>query len=172
MRNITGILAIFFVLAATVAFTYDDAEAARCNKRVCICTSANGTLYHGCPVHGNGCIGLETHEHENTRGRSTALPIVCKINGQASLWPAPSCRTVRQQFRDRERAIRQQERLVKKRQREEARAQQELQRNMNNIPIISDFQHEIRRENRRIHNEARNEVRREVHNTVRDLYGR
>lgn len=170
--RITSILAIFFVLAGSIAFTYDDAEAARRNKRVCICTGPNGTLRQGCPVHGNGCIGQQTHEHDSTRGRRTDLPIVCTINGHTSLWYAPSCRAVKDQVRQQERAVRESRRIAKARQRQEERQQRKYMREMNDLPIISDFQREIRKENKRIYNDFRNDVRHDVRDTVRGWYGR
>lgn len=172
MRSITSILVIIFVLAATVAFTHDDAEAARRNKRVCTCTNVNGTLYLGCLVHGNDCIGQPTHEHEDTRGRRTDLPIVCNINGQISLWYAPSCRAVKNQMRQDEQAIREGRRIAKARQRQEERQQRKLMNEMNNLPIISDFQREIKKENKRIYNDFRDRVRHDVRDTVRGWYGR
>lgn len=172
MRSITSILVIIFVLAATVAFTNDDAEAARRNKRVCTCTSANGTLFQGCPIHGNLCIGQPTHEHDSNRTRRTNLPIVCNINGQTSLWYAPTCRAVKNQIREQERAIRKSQRIAKARQRQEERKQRKLMKEMNNLPIISDFQREIKKENKRIYNDFRDSVRHDVRDTVRGWYGR
>ena len=94
MRNITSILAIFFVLAATVVFIFNDSEKNRRNKLDCTCTSTNGTLLQECPVHGKVCLGFPAHKHENTRYRRTDLHIIFVVEGRKYLCYAPYCEVI------------------------------------------------------------------------------
>lgn len=93
MRNITSILSIL-VLAATVILIFNDSERTLRNKRNCTCTSANGTLFQECPVHGKVCLYSPAHEHENTRYRRTDLPIFFIVDGKKYLCYAPSCEAI------------------------------------------------------------------------------
>ena len=145
MRNIFAIV-IMVVVAFSVVFTHDVAEAAR------KCTCHQGTAVRGCVVHGNDCLGLPAHAHENQRGRLAGLPTFCEVRGQTFLVNEPTCRNKRQQ-------IRQQERVQRKMIREQERRQRQAERNYRNSPL-GIFQQELNQEtNRMARRAARNFAR-------------
>ena len=134
MRNIFTII-IMAMVAFSIMFTHDMAEAAR-NR----CTCSQGTAIRGCPVHGNACIGLSAHAHENQRGRRADLPTFCEVNGQDFLVHEPTCKRVRQQGREQERAQRKMIREQERRQRMAERARRNS--------ALGVFQQELEREKR------------------------
>lgn len=163
MRNI---MAIIIVLVVSFVFVANNAEAARRhNNKQTVCTCPMGTMQRGCPVHGNDCLGVQPHEHENTKNRRADLPTFCTVNDQNFLVNEPTCKRVRQQIRDHKRAVREQIR-------DQQRMTRQIQRGIGNLPVVSDFQKEIQRENNRVIRDARNQIRRDIRNTVRGWYGR
>ena len=135
MRNIFAII-IMAMVAFSIMFTHDMAEAAR-NR----CTCSQGTAVRGCVVHGNKCLGLSAHAHENQRGRRADLPTFCEVNGQGFLVHEPTCKRVRQQIREQERA---QRKMI----REQERRQRQAERAYRNSPM-GVFQDELDHEKKR-----------------------
>lgn len=155
MRNIFAII-IMAMVAFFVLFTHNEAEA---KSRKCTCTSAQGTMVHGCPYHGNKCIGLPRHEHERTRGRSVSLPIFCEYDGIGYLTHEPSCKV----FRSKARTLEIQERrAIREREREQRLAQRERERQYRNSPL-GIFQEEF---NRR----SDSYIRRGARDAARDIF--
>lgn len=134
MRNFFAIIVVAMVAFFTV-LTPDMAEAARRQ-----CTCHQGTAVRGCVVHGNKCLGLPAHAHENQRGRRADLPTFCEVNGQLFLVHEPTCKRVRQQVREQERAQRKMIREQERRQRMAERAYRDS--------AMGVFQQELEREKR------------------------
>ena len=150
--NITTILVMALVILANSVLDVNHAEA----RSTCICATPNGTLYHGCPVHGNQCLAVGPHEHENTRGRRADLPTFCSVNGQNFLVYEPTCDNVRKEVREYERAVRAQERAERRR--------------SNNTSLTNNYitQQAERRAKRNV-NRIRNDVRSNIRNSINDV---
>ena len=137
MRNFFSIIVMALVAFSFVLFSPDMAEAA---KRRCTCHQ--GTAVRGCPMHGNDCLGLPAHAHENTKGRRANLPTFCEVDGQRFLVNDYSCKNLRKQIRNQERA-----------QRKALREQERRQRKAENAyrnSTLGTFQQELEREKRRV----------------------
>ncbi len=62
-------------------------------------------MKRGCPVHGNDCLAIGPREHEDTKGRRADLPTFCTVDDQNFWVYEPTCKGVKGQIRDRNRAI-------------------------------------------------------------------
>lgn len=170
-----------FTLMAVVfgAFVVDAEAGVRRQTRKCICTSPDGTKYQGCRVHGNACIGAGQHEHENTPGRSTALPIFCRYKSDRFLvHNEPSCSVFNQKVRQHEAFVRQQQREADRQARQRYNAQRrsdrEFERMLHNSPFgrLVDFTtNEIRSNTRRVYRDSEQRAKRDIRNHIRSWYG-
>lgn len=149
MRNIFAVIVMAIVVFFSV-ITPDMAEAARRQ-----CTCHQGTAVRGCVVHGNDCLGLPAHAHENQRGRLAGLPTFCEVSGQAFLVNEPTCRRVRQQVREQERA---QRKAIREQERRLSRAERDRRNS-----AIGVFEEEFNRE-------KRNFVRRTAREFARGIF--
>lgn len=91
------VLAMTFCLS--VIFGNETAEARKNRRNVCTCATPNGTMFRGCPKHGNVCIGLPAHEHEDTRARKTGFKTFCKVGKFKSLENSPTCDNFKERVR-------------------------------------------------------------------------
>lgn len=171
MRNI---FVIILVLVVSFVFTTNNVEAARYhkNRNHKVCTCPKGTMERGCMVHGNDCLAFGPHEHENTKGRRTNLPIFCTMGGYPFLDFERTCKIAIQKRQALQNYYRDQMRAATERKREQDRMSQRAQRGLRKIPIISDVLNVYQQEARRAYNGWRNDIRRDARDRARRFFGR
>lgn len=162
MRNFFAVIIMAMVSFSFVLFSPDMAEAA---KRRCTCYQ--GTAVRGCPMHGNDCLGLSAHEHENTKGRRANLPTFCEVDGQRFLVNDYSCKNLRKQIRNQERA---QRKALRKHERAQRRAEGERERALRDSPL-GIFQERVEHNSRRLQRDINRDIERSIERRVDEWFG-
>ena len=161
MRNFFAII-VMVMVSCFYVFTPDVAEAARSQ-----CTCAHGTTVRSCPVHGNECIGLQPHEHENTKGRRVNLPTFCEVDGLRFLVNDFTCNGVRDQVREQQRI---QRKAIREHERAQRRAERERERAFKNSPL-GIFQERVDRNSRRLQRDIHRDIERSIERRVDEWFG-
>jgi len=161
------------LLALVVTFTagsFSNAEAAR--RDVCTCIQPNGTMNQRCPAH-RDCRVFQRHQHDDSFSRSMPMsnaPILCEVERDVLVLLSvngPTCRQVRDRYREQQRAQREQERAAR-------RAQQRAEREYNRYGagyVTGLINKRIDQNNRRVEREIRNNIRRRINDRIDDWYG-
>lgn len=160
---------LFIILAMALAMI--SAVSAEAASR-CTCIVSTGTTQYRCTEHGNYCVGIQQHQHEDARIIYRDIPVLCEIDGGFLLIDpnGPSAKEVRRELRRQARLQRRHEREIARAYKRELRAERKARRNNPLYWIIDTIERETKREIKREVRHKKNKLRRKIKREIRHIF--